>query len=138
NKMHDENQALWQQNRELQARLSESQTQPKAAPADNAQLASLQQQLADRDAKIQELQNQLQQPAPGQAKDPNLAGIETSYDPKAGTMTVNLPGDVLFDAGKATLKDSAKTTLNKVVAALKKDYANKKVLVEGHTDNDPI
>src|SRR5438067_414074 len=59
NKLHDENVALWQQNRELQSRLSESQSQPKAAPttADSAQLASLQQQLADRDAKIAELQN---------------------------------------------------------------------------------
>jgi outer membrane protein OmpA-like peptidoglycan-associated protein len=53
-------------------------------------------------------------------------------------MTVNLPGDVLFDSGKATLKESAKATLNKVANALKRDYAGKPVRVEGHTDSDPI
>ena len=135
NKLHDENQALWKQNRELQARLGEASAQPKTDPG---QLASLQQQIAERDAKIVELQNQLRQPTAGAPSDPSLAGIETSYDAKAGTMTVNLPGDVLFDSGKATLKESAKSTLNKVVSALKKDYSGKRVLVEGHTDSDPI
>ena len=35
-------------------------------------------------------------------------------------MTVNVPGDVLFDAGRATLKDSSKGTLNKIVSAIEK------------------
>jgi chemotaxis protein MotB len=51
---------------------------------------------------------------------------------------VNVPGDVLFDAGRATLKDSSKSTLNKIAGAIKKDYAGKHVFVDGHTDSDPI
>jgi outer membrane protein OmpA-like peptidoglycan-associated protein len=69
---------------------------------------------------------------------PGIEGIETSYDKNAGTMTVNLPGDVLFDSGHETIKESAKTTLNKIASALKKDYAGKAIRVEGHTDSDPI
>jgi chemotaxis protein MotB len=133
NKLHDENQALWKQNRELQARLNDAS----ASKADSAQLAQYQQQLADRDAKIAELQAQLRQPTPG-TNSPGIAGIETSYDAKAGTMTVNLPGDVLFDSGRATLKESAKATLNKIASALRKDYSGKKVMIVGHTDSDPI
>ena len=38
----------------------------------------------------------------------------------------------------ATLKDSSKATLNKIAAAIKRDYACKHVFVDGHTDNDPI
>ena len=134
-KMHDENRALWQQNRELQARLASESSQPKADPA---QLTQLQSEIAERDAKINELQNQLRQPAPGEAADPNLAGIETSYDQASAKMTVNVPGDVLFAPGDATIRDEARGTLDKVAASLKTDYANKKIRIDGHTDKDPI
>jgi len=135
NKVADENKRLWQQNRELQARLSESEARLRSAPDPN-QLASMQQEIAARDQKIAELEASLR--APTANSDPGIAGIETSYDPAAGTMTVDLPGDVLFDSGKATLKESSKATLNKIVSALKSDYAGKQVYVDGHTDSDPI
>lgn len=135
NKVADENKRLWQQNRELQSRLSESEARLRSAP-DPSQIASMQQEIASRDQKIAELEASLRQPTTG--SDPGIAGIETSYDPAAGTMTVNLPGDVLFDSGKATLKPSSKATLDKIVGALKSDYAGKQVFVDGHTDADPI
>jgi chemotaxis protein MotB len=141
NKVHDENQALWKENRELRAKLSDTEGRLRAAP-DATQMASMQQsmqqEIAARDAKIAELQNQLQQPAPGQPQDNSLQGIEVTRDDRAGTVTVNLPGDVLFDSGKADLKSTARTTLNKVVSAIKKEYSGKKILVDGYTDTDPI
>ena len=136
NKVQEENKAMWQQNRELQAKLDEANSAPKA---DSAQLAALQSQIAERDAKIADLQSQLRQPASGQsASDPGIAGIETSFNKATGEMTVNIPGDVLFDAGRATLKDTSRSTLGKIVAAIKKDYAGKHVFVDGYTDSDPI
>jgi flagellar motor protein MotB len=137
NKVADENKQLWQQNRELQSKLTDTDEKLKAAP-DPAQVAQMQKDIADRDAKIADLQNQLRTPTPSAGAQPGIEGIETSFDPKAGTMTVNVPGDVLFSSGQATLKDSAKATLNKVVAAIKKDYSGKKIIVDGHTDSDPI
>ena len=68
-------------------------------------------------------QAQLKQPAPGTGggpADPDLAGIETTYDKARGTLTVNLPGEVLFESGKAVLKASAHTTLDKIANAIKK------------------
>jgi len=132
--MAKENRALWDQNRELQARLASSESGPKTDPT---QLTALQQQIAERDAKINELQGQLREPAAGQT-DTEVAKIETSYDKASGKMTVDLPGDVLFAPGDATVKDSAKSTLDKISLSLKKDYAGKKVRIEGHTDADPI
>ena len=137
NKVHDENLQLHQQNRELQTQLSEKEDRLKAAP-DPAQLASMQREIADRDAKIRELQMSLTKPAGGGAADPGLAGIETTYDRKEGTVTVSLPGDVLFDAGKAMLRPGALSTLDKIASAIKKDYAGKTVKVDGYTDADPI
>jgi len=43
-------------------------------------------------------------------------------------------GDVLFDTGQATLKSSAYGTLDRLAAALR-EKSERKVLIEGHTDN---
>jgi chemotaxis protein MotB len=134
-KLAEENKQLWAQNRELQAKYGEAANQPKSDPG---QVNALQGEIAARDAKIAELEQQLRAPTTGQAPDPQLAGIETSFDQATGNMTVNIPGDVLFDAGRASLKDSAKSTLNKIAGAIKKEYAGKHVFVDGHTDPDPI
>jgi chemotaxis protein MotB len=136
NRLHDENQQLWQQNRELQAQLAESRRQLSEAP-DPAQVQAMRDEIAKRDAEIARLQDSLRQ-APAGSKDPSLEGIDATYDPAAGTVTVNLPGDVLFAPGDATLKASAKATLDKIIAAIRKDYAGKPVFVDGHTDSDPI
>ena len=138
-KMHDENLALHRQNRELQAQLSEEKGRPKT-PDNSGQIAAMQSEIAQRDAKIAELQAQLNKPEPQATPEEGnlLQGIEVTRDPRAGTVTVNLHGDVLFASGSADLKSSAKTTLDKVVAALKKDYAGKKIIVQGYTDTDPI
>ncbi|CAN5678975.1 hypothetical protein BH09PLA1_BH09PLA1_22340 [soil metagenome] len=139
NKLYDENLALHNQNRELQQKLTESDMRLRSAP-DPSQMASMQQELTARDAKIAELQAQLANPGPNTPADESnlLKGIEVTRDERAGTMTVNLPGDVLFASGSAELKSSAKSTLDKVTSAIKKDYAGKRVIVQGYTDTDPI
>jgi flagellar motor protein MotB len=131
-----ENVELRQENRNLQAKLADTETRLRSAP-DPGQLSAMQQELANRDAQIAQLQNQLRQPAPGQTPS-GLEGIEVTRDTAAGTVTVNLPGDVLFASGEAELRPAARTTLAKVVAAIKRDYPGKKVFVDGYTDTDPI
>jgi chemotaxis protein MotB len=140
--LYDENVALHRQNRDLQSQLDADNAQLRNT-ADPGQISALQAEIADRDKKIAELQSQPQlvaavTPAPQPAVPTSIAGMETSVDARAGTMTITLPGDVLFDSGKADLKPSAQTKLDKVADVLKSDYNNKKIRVEGHTDNDPI
>lgn len=137
NKLHDENVALWNQNRELQSRLSDDDSRLRAAP-DPAQLSSMQGQIAERDQQIADLKAQLQKQPAGAPPDPSLAGIEVTRDERAGTLTVNLPGDVLFAPGHADLKESSKSTLTKIVNAVQKNYPNKQIYVDGYSDSDPI
>ncbi len=52
-------------------------------------------------------------------------------------LSVNLESKVLFDSGKANLKASGIEVLRKVGAQLVK-IQDKRIQIEGHTDDDPI
>jgi len=140
NRMHDENLRLHEQNRELQARLdaeNAARASDSEAPAPRTgPITQAPQPAAQSAAKLSPPATQ-QMARPGPAL-PQIAGTETIADPAAGTVTVRVPGDVVFDPGQATIRTPAKTTLDKVAAALKKDYPGKQIRVEGHTDADPI
>lgn len=128
-RMHDENKQLHDQNRELQSQLDARRAQ---GAGDSEAMEEV--------PPVQPQPPAPTQPAVTQTPAPliNVPGTETTQDFVAGTMTVRVPGDVLFDAGKATVREGAKATLDKVAAALKKDYSGKQIRVEGHTDSDPI
>ncbi len=55
-----------------------------------------------------------------------------------GTIVLTIEGDVLFDAGKATLRTDAKKTLDKVTSEIKKKYPDSALRLAGFTDSDPI
>jgi len=61
-----------------------------------------------------------------------------TLDAEKGTITVPLASDVLFDAGKAAIKDGSKTRLNEIAGIIKSRYNDKDIAVIGHTDSDPI
>jgi flagellar motor protein MotB len=133
NRMHDENRQLHEQNRELQAQLDAQHAGGVSDDAAAQPAPPVQTQTPTAPPPATQ-QSATRAPAPPI----NIPGTETTQDVVAGTMTVRVPGDVLFDPGRATVRDQAKGTLDKVAAALKKDYAGKQIRVEGHTDSDPI
>ena len=53
-------------------------------------------------------------------------------------LVVTVVAEVLFDSGKAGIKPEAEDILNKVINVLKDKVPDKSILIEGHTDNDPI
>lgn len=53
-------------------------------------------------------------------------------------VVVEVAGDVLFDSGSATLKSSAKKTLDQIASALRSQFNGNPIRVEGHSDSDPI
>lgn len=137
NALHDDNLKLHSQNRELQGRVDALEGELGTRP-DSAQVSGIQGELAARDARIAELEQQLRTQPKGEAPTPGIEGIETEYNKATGEMTVRVPGDVLFDSGVATLKTSAHATLDKIAASLKGQYGGKPLRVEGHTDADPL
>lgn len=137
NSLHDDNLRLHSQNRELQNRVNSLESELGNRP-DASQVNELQTELASRDTKIAELEARLRTQPANEPPTPGIEGIETEYNASTGEMTVRVPGDVLFDSGVATLKNSARSTLDKIAGALKSDYAGKSMRVEGHTDSDPL
>jgi len=80
---------------------------------------------ATQDKLMKQFKNQLKA---GEIKIENL---------KRG-LVLTVLNSVLFDSGKAEIKDEGKETLQKVANVLKEDCPDKDVSIEGHTDNEPI
>jgi chemotaxis protein MotB len=55
-------------------------------------------------------------------------------------MVISLPGDVLFDTGRDTLRKDGEEILGKVATVIKNDatLSNRDYQVAGHTDNQPL
>ncbi len=74
----------------------------------------------------------------------NVPSLPTNLPPgvtarvEGNSVIVDIPGDVLFDSGKATLRTDAKKTLDGVAKSVKASYPGKAISVEGFTDADPI
>ncbi len=85
----------------------------------------LRKQLKDRDKTIADLRKRI--------KELESAGGE---GPKPFTIT--LAYENLFDSGSAVIKPGGKKFLAKVTKELKTNFRRNKVIIEGHTDTDPI
>lgn len=67
-----------------------------------------------------------------------LSGLESAQTRRLGGIVIVTLGErILFDLGKAKLKDRAKPTLNKIADVIQQ-YPNRRVVVEGHADTQPI
>lgn len=101
------------------------------------------QQLADRIAQDQQTIDELQRQIEELNKTPADAtgfgeGYDVAFDAAAGTITVTLPNTILFESGKASLKNATSSELNHILSVIKQKYADKDIDVVGHTDTDPI
>ncbi len=126
-----ERDALYVENQELR-----QQTDRLSSAVDALQQEN--QSLQDQLAQHPEPQPQPQQPTGASANTPfsGIAGVETEQT--AGRVTVRVPGDVLFASGKATLRNSAQSTLRQIAGVITSEYPNETIRVEGYTDTDPI
>lgn len=86
-------------------------------------ISDLQRQKAERDRQIAVLQDEL-------AKRGGRGGSPAA--------TMSILNDVLFDSGSAVIKPGGRRVLDEAARVIKRDYAGKKIMVEGHTDTDPI
>lgn len=67
-----------------------------------------------------------------------LSEVQSAQTRREGELVIVTLGErILFDLGKAQLKDRAKPTLNTIAGIIQR-YPNRRVVVEGHADTQPI
>jgi chemotaxis protein MotB len=126
-----------------------------------AQVADLTQKLKDLGVNVSNLQSNLDDQAKAladykerarqlelikarfeklKAKLDALTKLGLTVNVRHNRMVISLPGDVLFDSGRETLKKDGKDILLKVANVVKADtqLAVRDYQVAGHTDNQPL
>ena len=63
---------------------------------------------------------------------------DVKVEQKDGQIRFTILNEVLFDAGKAELRTEGLSVVDSVLDVIKKEYADRKIMVEGHSDNQPI
>ncbi len=126
--------AAMAENNELRDRLS---TEQKSRQEAETRAASLEQENRDLASRADQSKT-----AGAGGKTGGATGFEgsgfDSYRTAGGEVVVSAAGDVLFDSGKAVLKSTAKSKLDKVASVIKSQYPGQVIRVEGYTDSDPI
>ncbi|MBC7833777.1 MAG: OmpA family protein [Phycisphaerales bacterium] len=126
--MKEENANLMQENAELRDRNAQLE----------ASLGTEQSSKAGLQAEVDSLRQQLSGRGVGGGTDTGLEGGDWTVSSRGSDIVVGIAGDVLFDSGKATLKDSAKRSLGQIAETLSSRYGGRGIRVEGYSDSDPI
>jgi len=115
-------------NRDLTERLNELRAQMNGM---NQARSDAQRQLLAAQGEIDALNRQL-------AEIPETTPVAPGWtDTPSGAM-IAIDSSVLFAPGKQTLRGSALRALDGIVSTLQGEYADKDIIVFGHTDNQPI
>ena len=105
----------------------------------NETISGLQQENADLSSKASRYESEVNRLENTRRDlEAKLKGTGATVRIKNGTVSVLLPGAVLFDSGQTTLRPQSKATLKKIAGILKTSAAGEIVRIEGHTDNDPV
>ena len=126
NKLKSENELLAQENESLRAQLNDR----------NAALEAANLELRDKSMQLTDLKNRGPGASDGLSGFQGIDGVTGSVG--VGEVTASVEGDFLFDSGRATLKTTAKKSLDSVAGVLNSTYSGQSIRIEGHTDTDPI
>jgi chemotaxis protein MotB len=88
-------------------------------------LASLQEEIAARDNKLASLQSELG------------SRVEVGSN-AAGGVTLTILDELLFSAGRANLSSEGEAILSDIADMVRASFPESELIIEGHTDNQPI
>jgi flagellar motor protein MotB len=126
----DENQTR-KREQEMQAQIGALQGELAGRDRD---VASIRGELAGKDRAVVDMQAELERlraELGGQRPEVKVESVN-------GTIRFTILDEVLFDSGKADLKKEGLATLDSVLKVTERDFPGRLLVVEGHTDADPI
>ena len=115
-------------NRNLTERLNRTQNVLSSGERERSQID---QRLLAAIGEVESLRAQLEdRPIPD--------SVPAGWTPVPGGAMISIEGNILFTPGQPKLRTEARRILDSVVSALRGNYADKDILVFGHTDDTPI
>jgi len=75
-------------------------------------------------------------PAPARTPAPDPDGMDIRR--RGNETVINIPSDVFFASGSATLNGSGEKSMAKIADYIRKNHPGGLIRVEGHSDSDPI
>jgi len=94
---------------------------------------SQQQALLEANEKAREKLNELRQKLNSASSTGDIAVSQSSEG-----ITLTILSEVLFDSGKASLKEGGKEALSEAARIIRNQFSNEAIEIRGHTDNVPI
>ena len=132
---------LKEENSQLKLQLDETRTALDGEMQERRRLeqenAGLKKSASEKPAEVAQAPVDEKAPAADTTPLPDM-GPDVQVEHRDGALVLTISSDVLFDSGEATLKSSAKKTLDKVVSEINKKFPTKQLRVAGYTDQDPI
>jgi chemotaxis protein MotB len=122
---------------EQQAASARARVADLEAVRDQLQKASvdLQQKVAEKEQELSALRSTQDELVEGLKQE--IADKQVQVERIRDQLRVDMVDEILFDSGESTLKPAGREVLSKVGAVLKKS-GNRRIEVQGHTDNVPI
>lgn len=114
--------------------------------AQNAELSAANQELDGRykgaSARVASLEEKLKARKPSGSSDledlKKALGKDVDVDLRGNRLSLGINNRVTFASGSRTLKSSAHSVLRRVAQVLQEKFPGRRVVIEGHTDTDPI
>lgn len=120
--------SLEEQNRSLSNQVDQCEDALRAAQGDRDTLMA---RLNEANRDLEAMRAQL-------ASAPTPTEAAPGWTAVPGGAMIAIEDEILFESGRAVLRDKARGRLDSIVSTLKGEYGDKDVLVFGHTDNQPI
>lgn len=93
------------------------------------EVESLKELIAREKAQFGDIENELNK---------ELSDTKVKLKMQKRGLVITLAGNILFDSGKAKIKEEAYPILDKIASVIKEKAPGKNIGIEGHTDNVPI
>jgi chemotaxis protein MotB len=114
--------------RDSQAQLSQSRTELEASQAQLETMRRIEAETKKRNEIYAQFVKELQK---------MIDGGQLTVSIEQGRIVINLPDNVLFASGSATINGEGKAAIGQIAEVIK-HFADRRFQIEGHTDNVPI
>lgn len=106
----------------------------------NARLAAAERNASDSARRAMELQRMLDEARRNMDSGAGASNLPPGWEGNNQVAWIDLPEEILFDSGKASLKGSGKSKVQEIARTIQgtSQFAGREVWVVGFTDNDPI